>query len=303
MSLLAVASLVNALAQSAPSRIQPNRAAPPSPNPEVIGPSTNSTLQNAQGGNLLAEALPSGGQSGRGPGSAGATPQTPTYMRDVLPIFMSRCSRCHNEQGPLLYDWLNYQTAYEHRHQIARRVWDSWKGTYYKEPMPVPNSPESIGITPQERLEIRRWIQAGAPRGVPPPPRGAVVKAERIGTGRRLFYSICAACHQPTGLGIPNEFPPLAHSDYLNANKERAIRTVLNGRQGVIIVNGQSFNNSMPKFPLSDEDIADVLTFVYNSFGNSGIEVTPEEVARLRQQPPKAQGQVPSAPEPKSEFE
>lgn len=227
--------------------------------------------------------------------------QTPTYMRDVLPIFMSRCGRCHNEQQALILDWLNYGVAYKHRAQIDRRIWESWKGRYYKEPMPVPNSPESIGITPRERSIIRRWVEAGAPRGNPPPPRGAIAKAQRINSGRQIFYSICAACHQPTGLGLPHQFPPLAHSDYLNADKDRAARTVLNGRQGPIVVNGQTFNNSMPKFPLTDDNIADVLTFIYNAFGNDDGEVTPEDVARARTQAPAVQKRA--APQPPSPFE
>ncbi len=236
-------------------------------------------------------------------GSKPAT-QTPTYMRDVLPIFMRRCGRCHNEQS-LLLDWLNYGAAYKHRAEIDRRIWESWQGEYYKEPMPVPNSPESIGITPRERSIIRRWVEAGAPRGNPPPPRGAIAKAQRINSGRQIFYSICAACHQPSGLGLPHQFPPLAHSDYLNADKDRAARTVLNGRQGPIVVNGQMFNNSMPKFPLSDDNIADVLTFVYNAFGNDDGEVTPADVARARTQAPAVQKPVqePAAPQPPSPFE
>ena len=97
---------------------------------------------------------------------------------------------------------------------------------------------------------------------------------------------ICAACHQPTGKGLPNMFPPLAGSDFLNANKSRAIKVVIFGRQGEVVVNGMKFNNNMPALPLSDQDIANVLTFVYNSFGNSGLEITPEEVKVLRTQPP-----------------
>jgi nitrite reductase (NO-forming) len=66
-----------------------------------------------------------------------------------------------------------------------------------------------------------------------------------------------------------------------------------------VVVNGQKFNNSMPSFPLTDDDVANVLTFVYNSFGNSGFEVTPEEVKAQRAHAP-----VPSStPAPKSIFE
>jgi nitrite reductase (NO-forming) len=99
-------------------------------------------------------------------------------------------------------------------------------------------------------------------------------------------------------------FPPLAGSDYLNADKNRAIQTVIFGRQGEVVVNGQKFNNSMPSFPLTDEDIANVLTFVYNSFGNSGLEVTPQEVEALRSQQPAPAPASPSAPPAvKSVFE
>src|SRR5437879_4878400 len=77
----------------------------------------------------------------------GPTNQTPTYLRDVLPIFMGKCSRCHNEQARFVYNWLDYRTAYADRWEIRRRLWDSWKGTYYKESMPITNSPESFAIT------------------------------------------------------------------------------------------------------------------------------------------------------------
>ena len=236
--------------------------------------------------------------------SSTATNQTPTYLRDVQPILMRRCARCHNEQARFVYNWLDYRTAYEDRGEIARRVWDSWNGTYFKESMPIDNSPESLAITRKERAVIRRWVLRGATKGVQPPPVIAKSKEEKIEMGRQLFQTICAACHQPTGRGVPNIFPPLAGSDFLNADKDRAIKIVLNGRQGEIVVNGQRFNNSMPKFPLSDHDIANVLTFVYNSFGNSGIEVTSEKVAELRKEPPDVSGPS-SAPVParKSEFE
>ncbi len=223
----------------------------------------------------------------------------PTYLRDVLPIFMGNCSRCHNQQTRFLSNWLDYKTAYADRWEIRRRIWDSWKGSYYKEPMPIANSPESLALTDMERLIIRNWVDQGGLRGVAPPPDEPKSKTGRIEPGRRLFTSICAACHQPTGKGLPNMFPPLAGSDFLNADKSRTIKTVIFGRQGEVVVNGMKFNGNMPSLPLSDQDIANVLTFVYNSFGNSGLEVAPEEVRALRNQPP-----VPSAaPAAKNIFE
>jgi nitrite reductase (NO-forming) len=123
----------------------------------------------------------------------------------------------------------------------------------------------------------------GAPQVVAP----AANKAERIANGQRVYNSICAACHQPSGLGIPVAFPPLAGSDYLNADKKRAIATVVRGLSGPVTVNGQSFNSVMPALGLSDEDVANALTFVYSQWGNAGHEVTPAEVKAVRAEPVK----------------
>ena len=74
--------------------------------------------------------------------------------------------------------------------RLKRRIWDSWKGTYYKESMPVANSPESQNITDEERMMIQNWVDNGAPRGVAPPPVVAKTKAERIELGRRTFIDL-----------------------------------------------------------------------------------------------------------------
>lgn len=214
--------------------------------------------------------------------SQGTQGPPPTFLDDVLPIFMGKCGRCHSAGSAFLSNWSDYQTAFRDRAEIRRRIWDSWQGTYFKQPMPTGNSPEADAITPEERETIRQWVERGALRGVISQSFGARSKAEQLEHGKRLFGTICSACHQPTGQGIPNRFPPLAGSDFLNADKDRAIRVVIHGLQGEVVVNGRHFNNSMPSFPLSDQDIADALTFVYNSFGNSGKAVGPDEVRRLR---------------------
>jgi mono/diheme cytochrome c family protein len=235
-------------------------------------------------------------------------PGAPTYLRDVLPIIMGRCMRCHNPQAKLLYDWSDYKTAFGDRWEIERRVWDSWQGRYYKQVMPVGAGPPSQ-MTEQERKVIRNWVRTGATLGVPPTPGELSSKAAKIEFGKGLFAVICTPCHQATGGGIPERFPPLAASDFLNADKDRAIRVLLNGLTGEVTVNGQKINSNMPQFPLSDEDIAGVLTFVYNSFGNSGKEVSPEEVKAIRKQlaearqPHGAPPQPVAAPAPPSPFE
>ena len=191
--------------------------------------------------------------------------------------------RCHNPQAKLLYDWSDYKTAFGDRTEIKRRVWDSWKGQYYKQVMPVGAGPPSE-MTEQERNIIREWVRTGAAYGVPPTASELKSKAAKVEVGKGLFAVICTPCHQATGSGIPGRYPPLAGSDFLNADKPRAIRVLLRGLTGDITVNGQTLNSAMPQFPLSDQDIANVLTFVYNSFGNSGKEVSAEEVSEIRKQ-------------------
>ncbi len=100
--------------------------------------------------------------------------------------------------------------------------------------------------------------------------------------GQVVFKRICSACHQADGKGLPNAFPPLAGSDYLLADKFRAVRQVIKGSSGKITVNGTEFNGVMPPQPLNDSDIANVLTYVYHSFGNSGPDVSPAEVKSVR---------------------
>jgi nitrite reductase (NO-forming) len=98
----------------------------------------------------------------------------------------------------------------------------------------------------------------------------------------------CSTCHQLEGQGLASVFPPLAKSDYLMADPERAINTVLKGLSGPIEVNGQKYDNVMPPLAnLTDHEIADVLTFVRNSFGNQGDPITTEQVARARAAIPK----------------
>jgi nitrite reductase (NO-forming) len=105
---------------------------------------------------------------------------------------------------------------------------------------------------------------------------------ERIAAGKIVYTQNCAACHQADGTGLKGAFPPLAKSDFLMADKKRAISTVINGLQGKVIVNGTEYNGVMPALGLDDEDIANVLSYVRNSWGNKSDEVTVSEVKSAR---------------------
>lgn len=110
-------------------------------------------------------------------------------------------------------------------------------------------------------------------------PKTAVQQADK---GKAVYSSTCIACHQANGQGIPNAFPPLAKSDYLNKDVNRAIKQVIKGSSGPITVNGKVFNGVMPPQNLNDQQIADVLTYVYANWGNNKTKVTPAMVKAQR---------------------
>jgi len=122
-------------------------------------------------------------------------------------------------------------------------------------------------------------VQTLSPAVTPPV---AATLADRVQLGQRLYEQNCAACHQPNGEGVPAAFPPLAKSDYLLKDKLRAVGIVLNGLQGSVEVNGKTFVGAMPAIKLSDEQVANVVTYILNEWGNKGGSVTPEEVAKVR---------------------
>ncbi len=114
------------------------------------------------------------------------------------------------------------------------------------------------------------------------PTKPAANREERIARGTNVYTSNCVACHQAEGQGIPAAFPPLANSDYLNEDKDRAIAAVIHGLAGEVTVNGDKYNSVMPAMALDDENTANVLTYVYSKWDNNGTEVTPDDVAKVR---------------------
>jgi len=114
-----------------------------------------------------------------------------------------------------------------------------------------------------------------------------ITKEIQMERGKKVFLSVCFACHMANGEGLPGIFPPLAGSDFIKADKERAIRIPIKGLSGPIVVNGKPYNNVMPpQTQLSDSQVADVLTYVMNSWGNSGGPVSTDDVRRARSENP-----------------
>ncbi|MDB4316655.1 HEAT repeat domain-containing protein [Akkermansiaceae bacterium] len=107
--------------------------------------------------------------------------------------------------------------------------------------------------------------------------------------GKKLYDTAgsCVTCHQPNGEGLANVFPPLAESEWVVGPTENLVKIQLQGLMGPIKVKGTTYNGAMPAisdaiFPQTDENIAAVITYVRNSFGNSAPIVTPEMVATIR---------------------
>ncbi len=113
--------------------------------------------------------------------------------------------------------------------------------------------------------------------------QGTLTKEQQIKAGEALYTGTCSVCHQANGAGLPNVFPPLAKSDFLMADKQRAIGIVVNGLSGPVKVNGAQFDSVMPPMSqLTDDEVANILTYVRNSWGNQGEAVGKDEVAKVR---------------------
>jgi nitrite reductase (NO-forming) len=115
---------------------------------------------------------------------------------------------------------------------------------------------------------------------------GVLTQEEQVNAGKVLFTGTCSVCHQANGEGLAGVFPPIAKSDYLNQDAKRAISTVLRGLSGKVTVNGKEYNSVMPPMnQLNDDEVANILTYVLNSWGNSGGRISAEDVKKVRAQP------------------
>jgi mono/diheme cytochrome c family protein len=119
------------------------------------------------------------------------------------------------------------------------------------------------------------------------PASTAEAKVDSAVLGKKAFVSVCATCHQATGMGVPGVYPPLVKSEWANGSEERVIRILLHGLQGPIKVEGKDYNSVMPAigpggYNFSDEKIAAVLTYVRQEWGNNAPPVTKEKVTEIR---------------------
>jgi len=115
---------------------------------------------------------------------------------------------------------------------------------------------------------------------------GPAAAEDPIAVGKGVYSSVCQACHQPNGMGVPGAFPPLAGSEFANGSEKRMAAIVLKGLLGPVKVNGVAFNNSMPaqEAQLTDKKIAAVLTYVRQEWGNKAGPVQPAQIAAARKE-------------------
>ena len=103
--------------------------------------------------------------------------------------------------------------------------------------------------------------------------------------GEEIYKDFCLQCHLDNGKGVENAFPPLAKSDYLQNNIETSIRGVKYGLRGEITVNGKMYNGVMVNQGLDEEEIADVMNYILNSWGNKAEgQITVAQVLEVQKQ-------------------
>lgn len=119
---------------------------------------------------------------------------------------------------------------------------------------------------------------------------GAPAPVDPMVLGKKVFTQNCAVCHQPNGQGVPGQFPPLAGSEWVLAKEgwhgdNHIVKIVINGLQGVVQVKGQNYNSVMAPWGkvLKDEQIAAVLTYVRNEWGNQAPPIPVDFVTKVRE--------------------
>lgn len=100
--------------------------------------------------------------------------------------------------------------------------------------------------------------------------------------GKEIYLRNCVSCHMDQGEGLEGIFPPLAKSDYMLADKKRAIQQTLYGANMEMKVNGVMYNGEMNGFDLTDEEMSDLMNYIFNSFGNKAGIIAPAEVKAAR---------------------
>ncbi len=149
----------------------------------------------------------------------------------------------------------------------------------------IPVKDAAALIAADNKIVAKIQAAAAPPPAAAPADAGPFVKAsdEQMKRGAAVYARTCIACHQPTGMGLPPVFPPIANAPIVVGNPELPIKFILQGLMGPIAVGGTTYNSMMPPVVgVTDGDVADVLTYVRQSFGNKGNPVSADQVKTVR---------------------
>ena len=114
--------------------------------------------------------------------------------------------------------------------------------------------------------------------------KSQTMEGSMMAQGKSVYNKYCLVCHQTQGEGVPGLYPPITETEWVSGDKERLISIVLEGQEGPIEVKGETYNNVMPSQNfLSDQEVAAVLTYIRQNFGNDASKITAEEVADVRE--------------------
>jgi mono/diheme cytochrome c family protein len=130
--------------------------------------------------------------------------------------------------------------------------------------------------------EARAMKKTGGPQGAE-----QVAELTPRDRGKKIFAANCQTCHQANGLGVPGQYPPLAGSEFTTGGPRRPAMIVLKGLQGPVTVKGQKFGSAVMQpwdKTLTDQKIADVLTYERSEWGNNASPVAAEQIAALRKE-------------------
>jgi mono/diheme cytochrome c family protein len=171
--------------------------------------------------------------------------------------------------------WLDNAAAKKVVEDASKKPLDTWN--------------KAAAKTAADRLAGRAEVEVDEHPAPKAPAHLAAADQQRYLAGHAIYFrdGHCGTCHQADGNGLPSAgFPPLTESPWVSGSEERLIKLTLHGLMGPFELKGVKYPGQVPMTPfgglLNDQEIADVLTYVRNSFGNKAAPVTPESVAKVR---------------------
>ncbi len=153
----------------------------------------------------------------------------------------------------------------------------------------LPNEPQSLtALSLQNPLATNALLLFTWPGkvGAPPStiPELSPEESQSFAQGKELYATTCAACHQPTGIGLDGVAPPILHSEWVLGSEDRLARIVLRGLTGKLTVGKRTYELEMPPLnTLTDPQIAAILTFIRREWGHEATPVSTATIARIRQ--------------------